>query len=128
MKLRAFTKALQYAFLPTASILLLLFFAFFDVSKTINFITSNSGVAIALRVIAFIAEATLVTIFYFRNLKELSIKEGKNFNRSDTFLRDCYSSDAKHYFTNGTSQDDYSLHKTDHPNVVVIVRKPKSEF
>lgn len=72
MKLKAFYKALSFALLPTASLLLLLLFAFCSVTDTFQFIFSSHGLAIALRIIAFIAEVIVVWYFYEKNLNELT--------------------------------------------------------
>lgn len=72
MKIRykSLMRAIQFAFLPTISLLLLLFFGFFSIEKTINFITSDSFWAIAIRVIAFLAEIVLIWALYNDYAKE----------------------------------------------------------
>lgn len=66
MKIRykSLMRAIQFAFLPTISLLLLLFFGFFSIEKTINFITSDNGWAIAIRIVAFLAEIVLIWTLY----------------------------------------------------------------
>lgn len=123
MKLKAFTKALQYAFIPTAALLILLFFAFFDVSDTIDFISSNQGGAIALRIIAFVLEVVLVTILYFRNLKEIIVEEGiKNLKSKRKAI---YPNSDMRDLLQGSRDDDYYVYDTDHPKMKIIERVTK---
>ena len=70
MNIPALTKALKFACLPTLSLLVLLFFAFFSITKTVAFISSDDGFAIFLRIIAFLGEVLLVGIYYDKYRKE----------------------------------------------------------
>jgi hypothetical protein len=76
MNIKIFAKALRFACLPTLSILVLLFCGFFSISKTLAFISSSDGWAIALRVGLMIAEIALIYIMYMQYL-EAHIKEEK---------------------------------------------------
>lgn len=64
MKTKYLFQALRFACLPTLSVLMLLFFGFFSISKTLEFISSNDGLAIAIRVLLFIAEVGLILSMY----------------------------------------------------------------
>lgn len=76
MKVKAFMMALKFACLPTLSLLVLLFFGFFSISKTIDFISSNNGWAIFLRIFCVILEIALIWFMYNKYLKEECIKSG----------------------------------------------------
>lgn len=119
MNISALTKALKFACLPTLSLLLLLFFAFFSISETIAFISSNDTLAVLLRIIAFLGEVSLVSYYYKKYLKEEVIKgngtiSGKREVGSRTSIyelnRDWHSKDS------------YYIHKTESPNIIYLER------
>lgn len=123
MNLTALTRALKFACLPTLSLLLLLFFAFFSISETIAFISSNDGIAIALRVLAFITEIVVVWIYYDKYNKEdiFSGKSTKSNRRSIGARTDIY--DINHRWS---SSDDYFVMDTEDPNIVYVERVAKA--
>ena len=69
-KIRILVKALRFAFIPTLSVCLLLFFGFFSVKDTLDFIGSRNGWAILLRVVLALAELALIVFMYIFYLNE----------------------------------------------------------
>lgn len=125
MKVKAFMMALKFACLPTLSLLVLLFFGFFSISKTIDFIASNNGWAIFLRIFSVIVEIALVWFMYNKYLKEESLKTagksvatGTRISNQDRIFEcfgDTYSNNLNNYY----------LHRTEHSDVIVIKRNIK---
>lgn len=125
MKIKAFMMALKFACLPTLSLLVLLFFGFFSISKTIDFIASNNGWAIFLRIFCVIAEIVLVILMYNKYLKEeclknagKSVASGNQISANERLFEcfgDRYSANSNRYY----------LHRTEHPDVIVIKRNIK---
>jgi hypothetical protein len=123
MNLTALTKALKFACLPTLSLLLLLFFAFFSISETIAFISSNDGIAVTLRVLAFITEIIVVGVYYDKYSKE-EIFEGrtkKTNKRSVSGRTDLYDLNSR-----WSSSDDYFVMDTEDSNIIYVERVEKS--
>lgn len=124
MKLKAFMMALKFACLPTLSILVLLFFGFFSISRTIEFISSNNGWAIFLRILSVIIEIALIWFMYEKYLKEETLKSaGKNVSSgkqivSNERIYECFNDTYN-------SANKYYLHKTEHPDIIVIQRNFK---
>lgn len=117
----ALTKALRFACLPTLSLLILLFFAFFDFGRTLEFISSTEPLAVVLRIVAFGGEVILVYFMYTKYLREEAIKGGGKVN-SERYIRDSsYIRDIK---VSWGSNDSYSVQDTEDSNVVLIIRKP----
>lgn len=65
MNFKILGKAMSFLFLPTLGVLLLLLVGFWDPIALWNFIKSNSGGAIFVRVLLFIIETGLVITMYF---------------------------------------------------------------
>lgn len=82
MNTKALMQALRFACLPTISVLILLFFGFFSITKTIAFISSDNGWAIAIRVILVIAEMCLIWFMYEIYDKQIKAEEKKKANYS----------------------------------------------
>jgi hypothetical protein len=118
----ALMKALKFACLPTLSLLLLLFFAFFSISDTIAFISSNDGIAIALRVLAFLGEIIIVSIYYDKYRKE-EVLEGKAEKRNKR-KRDSRTNlyELKPRWDTG---DTFFVIDTEDPNIVYVERVSK---
>lgn len=70
MKTKYLFQALKFACLPTLSVLLLIVCGFFSITKALDWISSDSGFAIALRIILVLAEIALVVIMYFNYEEE----------------------------------------------------------
>ncbi len=124
MNAKILAQALKFACLPTLSVLVLLFFGFFSISKTIAFISSDDSWAVFLRVTAVIAEIILVTVMY----KQYESEEQKKMliNNPENFLERCslISSNERVYSVlNGNSSDDYYVYPTSNPNIKLIERK-----
>lgn len=124
MKLKAFMMALKFACLPTLSLLVLLFFGFFSISKTIDFISSNNGWAIFLRILSVIIEIALIWFMYNKYLKEECLKSGGK--TVSAGHKTSANNEICHIFGDSRyTKNEYSLHKTDHPDVIVIKRNVK---
>lgn len=123
MNMTALTKALKFACLPTLSLLLLLFFAFFSISKTIEFISSNDGLAITLRIVAFVAEVALIVYYYTVYAKEEVLKGNTTKSRKSSISSHSDIYDIKSNWDRG---DKYFIHETDSSDVVYVERVPKS--
>lgn len=127
MKIRVLFQALKFACLPTLSILLLLFFGFFSISKTIAFISSDNGWAIFIRVVLVIAEIALVYVMYehyneedtkkqiFEN-KDLPLKKG----REVIYHREVYQ-----LFNSPNSNNKHIIYPTENDNLILVEREPK---
>lgn len=126
MNFKILMQALKFACLPTISILTLLFFGFFSIDKTIEFIASDNGWAIALRVILVIAEIALVWIMYDYYL-DIAIKE-KLFDSPESKLKGQKVSwnESTYNLFQGDSSDAYIKYKTSKENYILIERKPKT--
>jgi hypothetical protein len=123
MNTKSLAKALKFACLPTLSLLLLLFFAFFSISKTVEFISSDDGLAITLRIVAFVAEVVLIGYYYAVYVKEEIIKG----NTTTSGKRSVSGrSDLCDLENNWRGNDDYYVHKTESPNIVYIERVSSS--
>lgn len=70
MNLKILFKAMSFMFLPTLGVMLLLLVGFWSVTDLWKFITSDTGGAITIRILLFIAECGLVIGMYFYYLDE----------------------------------------------------------
>ena len=70
MNIKILLKAMSFMFLPTFAVLLILLVGFFDPIALWTFIKSDSGWAITVRVLLFLAEIILVAILYFDYLEK----------------------------------------------------------
>lgn len=124
MNIKALFKAIRFAFLPTLSVLILLFFAFFSISKTIAFISSDSGWAIALRIFLVVAELAMIVIMYFHYLAE-EIKANPEENKRGGYP---ISTSKRVYdlFDGVGDRDDFTKYSTGSSNLILIERKPYS--
>jgi len=124
MNFKILSKAMGFMFLPTFGVLTMLLVGFFDPIAMWNFIKSNDGWAITIRIFIFIAEVSLITTMYFQYLKE-DIK--KQFMTGETPVKssrnvDSYT-DVKDLFNNRNSNDKYIGHSTENKNLILIERK-----
>ncbi len=126
MKTKALMQALKFACLPTLSLLILLFFAFFSISKTIDFISSNNRFAIALRIITFLGEVALVYLMYRKYLKEEKIriilnKDIKDYEGSPVrFNKEIYL-----LFPNQDYNKGFTIHRTEFEDILLIRQHSK---
>lgn len=121
MNIPALTKALKFACLPTLSLLLLLFFAFFSISQTVAFISSDDTLAVLLRIAAFLGEVSLVSYYYTIYVKEEILKgNGDKGKKEEVYSRNRIFE----LNTDWDSSDKYCVHKTESPNIVYIERIP----
>ncbi len=127
MKTKALLRALKFVCLPTASLLLLLFFGFFSITKTIDFISSDSGWAIFLRVIVFLGEIGLVVYLYLIYLKEETkneiIKKANGLTKENVYA----DKRTRDLFYNASYSDEYVKHTTESKDIIIVERIPKSE-
>lgn len=125
MKLTAFMRAIKFACLPTLSLLVLLFFGFFSISKTIEFISSDHTLAIIVRVIAVIAEIILVWLMYEKYLEEEILKSNHSDIKNSGYKIDKYKS-IYQLVNNWNSNDKYELFDTPDGNIKIIKRIPNN--
>lgn len=126
MKTKYLFKALKFACLPTLSVLILLFFGFFSISKTIDFISSDSGWAIFLRVLLVLLELALVIIMY-HHYKDTDFDKQEIPNMCATEGKERYRSLGLYeLFSDCNNGDKYYSYKTEENNVIVIKRIPKN--
>lgn len=76
MNYKILARALKFAFLPTLSVFVCIWFAVLSVTDVFQFLLSDSGWAIAMRIFLLIVEVAIVAYMYFYYLKEEKIKEG----------------------------------------------------
>lgn len=122
INLKILGRAMGFMFLPTLGILTLLLVGFFDPVAMWNFVKSNDGLAVFVRVILFIAELVLVVILYKRYEKEEMIK---NINNDKDHLRSRkISSSTVVYdlFEQGSYRDSHRIYRTSDDNVIVVER------
>lgn len=127
MNTTALLRALKFVCIPTLSLLVLLFFAFFSVSKTIAFISSDDGWAIALRIIAFIAEIVLVVWKYLEYNREEIFKSG---NKGE-YIKEKGSSCQPYYeirqILGHDKRGDYRYYQTTNVNIKILEFIPKTD-
>ncbi len=125
MNIKYLFQALRFACLPTLSVLTILFFAFFDIGKTIGFISSDHGFAITLRIILVIGEIALVIAMYFKYQHEGELENSIKGNKSKTYIEVDYNTYVKNLNNEWDSSNIYRRYLTGDPNIVVIERKLK---
>lgn len=130
MKTKYLFQALKFACLPTLSVLTLLFFGFFDIAKTIAFISSDSGWAITLRVLLVIVEAILIYIMYNHyeiegDKKDKRDKAGISENEDGTPVD--YSKSIYDLRRNWGSSDKYKYY-TKSDDIILIERTPTNDL
>lgn len=128
MKIRykALMQAIQFACLPTISLLLLLFFGFFSIEKTISFITSDNGWAIAIRLIALLGEFGLIWYLYKEYAdkeiileKEAHIQSQVNNKQELDYKTRSYSTELHYLHTRWSSGDKYFSTLIDDNHVLI---------
>ncbi len=119
-------QALRFACLPTLSVLALLFFAFFDIARTLAFISSDNWFAILLRILLVIAEVALVVIMYKDYEKKGIIEDVKKGKRSDDAQNVNGENDLYTIERNWSYNDSFKMYRTENENIIVIERTPKS--
>ncbi len=130
MNIKSLLKALRFACVPTMAILALVFFAIFDIQKTVSFITSQDGWAVFIRIVSLVAELLIIAFMYVEYEKEESVNRVKssipNLNKDDShdvgYHTSLYNLNAK-----WTSSDTYKAHYTNDSDIMIIVRTPKSK-
>lgn len=122
MNIKVLAKALRFACIPTLSVIVLLFCGFFSISKTIDFLQSNNGWAIALRIILAIGEITLIVVMYRQYLKE-DIKENalNKYKRTETKQVSYHNSIRE--ILKGKDDDYYYIFDTEDSNIKIIERE-----
>lgn len=91
MKSKYLFQALKFVCLPTLSVLLLLFFAFFSITDALAFISASSAGAVTLRILLFIVEIVLVVIMYFKYQKEDILKNPEDQIKNNSRIRAKYT-------------------------------------
>ena len=124
MNFRILWKAMSFMFLPTLSVLCLLLVGFFDPIALWEFIRSNSGGAIFVRVILFIIEVTFVAYFYFKYLYEEEFEAALKDPESKCKKgRQINSYTEARGMLNSSSDNEIFLYDTANPNIKIIQKK-----
>lgn len=79
INMKALGKAIQFLFLPTLGLMLIVFFWFFNWGRFINFVTGEDGWSSFLRVFALILEFVSIIILYnyfAKILKDENVRKG----------------------------------------------------
>jgi len=120
MNLKVLGKAMGFMFLPTLGVLLMLVVGFFDPIAMWNWIKSNDGWAIAVRIIIFLLETALVIVMYFNYLED-EVKRaalgGKDVAKSG--ISRSARTELYQLFS-GTSSDEYTVFDTESSNIKVV--------
>ncbi len=129
MKMKYLAQALRFACLPTLAVLLLLFFGFFSIDKTMAFISSDNGWAIGLRVILVIAEIGLVYVMYNEfeekgEIEERRKKAGIDVDEVGKILE--YNNPVYQLVRGWNHDDEYKAYKKE-GDIVLIQRTPKAK-
>ena len=100
-------------------------------TKTIEFISSDSGWAVFLRVVVFLAEIGLIVYFYLTYLKEEIINEASK-NKESLVGQSKKESisrrkQVEEFFGSTSYSDEYYQYATEHKNIIIIERIPKKE-
>lgn len=121
MDFKILGKAMGYMFMPTLGVLLMLLVGFFDPIAMWNFIKSDNGWAIVIRVVLFLAETGLIYVMYQHFLKKdiienaetyISGKPDKACNAGDDFDDYCFK---------GSRYDDFiEIYNTEKEAIKVV--------
>lgn len=124
MNIKLLIKAMSFMFIPTLSVLLMLLVGFFDPIALWQFIKSDSGWAILIRVLLFVIEIGLVAIMYYRYEEEEEMNKLKeNPELSGDVRKRNYSDSLYELF--GTRDGKFISHRTAKSNFILIERKPE---
>lgn len=130
MNYKALIKALQFACIPTISVLILLCFGFFSITKVLDFISSDNPLAIALRIILFIAEILLIWWMYDKyNTEDIRNSLLNNENNNLVTKSFTYSTYIGSAFPNSNHNDSdyrYISYHTENKNRILIEKVLKS--
>lgn len=129
MKTKYLFQALKFACLPTLSVLTLLFFGFFDIAKTIEFISSDSPWAITLRVLLVIAEMFLIYVMYDHYESEGEKKDKRDnagISENDNGTPIDYSKSIYDLKRDWKSSDKYNYY-TKSEDIILIERTPAKQ-
>lgn len=123
MEIKLLLKALKFACLPTLSVLTLLFFGFFSISKAIAWISGDSTFAIVIRVLLVIAEIALVCFMYQNYVEEEKLEKIlKGEGLSTTGITQPYDRDIYRLWEDDKHSATFTMHKTTNENTIVLTR------
>lgn len=105
MDYKALVKALKFIFLPTLAVLLFIWFATLSLTGVLSFIVSDSGWAIAVRILLLLIEGALVWWMYDKYRIEHMLESTDTLPK-DKWIKAPPSSPLKYLF----DEFDYSLH------------------
>jgi len=120
MNLKVLGKAMGFMFLPTLGVLLMLVVGFFDPIAMWNWIKSNDGWAIFVRIVLFLLETGLVVVMYFYYLDEETKKQAfdgkgaKNGERRNSRTEIC------DLYRTATSRDAFRVFETENANIRIV--------
>ncbi len=122
-------KAISFMFLPTISILFVVFIGFFSITDFISFITAKSGGAIFLRVVLVLAEIIFVCVMYNHYYKLDVIKNKDNYIKEGNIINYTTSTYVERFFKSGNSSGrKFKSYATDNENIVVIEKVLDSQL
>jgi hypothetical protein len=125
-------KAMSFMFLPTLAVLTLLLVGFFDPIAMWTFIKSDSGGAVIIRIILFLAEVSLVWYFYYKYLQEDMIleaqKDVEEFLKGRPFKTMKAYSDLGCIKSHWKSSDSCEIYNTPDKNIVIIKLISKIDY
>lgn len=124
MNTKALVRAMGFMFIPTFSVLVLIFFWFLSWSEFVAFITSKSGWAGFLRIVLLLAEICLVWYFYDKYNQQDVIQSA-----TDADIREMkkVDSNSRTYTVNvnmqrliGHERGDYEIYRTTASNIFIL--------
>lgn len=128
---------MSFMFLPTAAVLMVLFFWFFSISKFVDFITSQDTFASIIRIVMMALEIACVYHMYkYYENEELAAEAKKSVDGvlkdPDAALEDCKSvgversSCIRDIFYSSAYDDKFQVWATENPRIKIIKHIPKS--
>lgn len=129
MNLRLILKAMSFMFLPTLGVLVILLVGFFDAAAMWDFIKSNNGWAIFVRVTLLLAEIILVIVLYYyyqeQEEKELVLSgEGNKMFKTNA----SYDTELQKLFSGSVSyRDKFKIYDTKIENIKIVEYIKKEE-
>ena len=121
-------KAMTFMFAPTLSVLVIIFFWFFNLTDFVSFITSQSAGASTLRVLMMLLEVFFVCVLY-KYYEEKEFKEQLYSKAPDVINKtkgiQCNANRELRYAMDGQYNDEYYIYNTAKPNIKIVEVKSK---
>lgn len=125
---KALIKATSFMFLPTLSVMIVIFCYFLSWSKFVGFMTSDNGWASFLRVLMILAELVLVCIMYEAYAKIEEAEERKkelteakaDVDKPLVSVKRSTSLDTSFRYLGKTGYQDVEIYRTKNPDIFVL--------